>query len=75
VICVEGELPKIRHLVETKGEVIVTERGKPRFLLRPYQAPLSKGPPAVDFYERLVARVPKRLAEDQSHATDQLNRG
>lgn len=69
------KFPKIRHLVETQGEVIVTERGKPRFLLRPYQAPLSKGSPAIDFYERLVARMPKRLTEKQSRAIDDLNRG
>ena len=69
------KFPKIRHLVETKGEVIVTERGKPRFLLRPYQARPSIGPPAVDFYERLVARMPKRLTERQSRAIDELNRG
>ena len=69
------KFPKIRHLVETKGEVIVTERGKPRFLLRPYQARLSKRPPAIDFYQRLVARMPKRLSEKQSRAIDDLNRG
>jgi antitoxin (DNA-binding transcriptional repressor) of toxin-antitoxin stability system len=69
------KFPKIRHLVETKGEVIVTERGKPRFLLKPYQAPLSERPPTVDFYERLVARMPKRLTEKQSRAIDELNRG
>jgi antitoxin (DNA-binding transcriptional repressor) of toxin-antitoxin stability system len=69
------KFPKVRHLVETKGEVIVTERGKPRFLLRPYQVRLSKGPPPIDFYERLVARMPKRLTERQSRAIDELNRG
>lgn len=69
------KFPKIRHLIETKGEVVVTERGKPRFLLRPYQARLSLGPSAVDFYERLVARMPKRLTERQSRAIDELNRG
>jgi len=69
------KFPRVRHLVETKGEVIVTERGEPRFLLRPYHAEPSKKPPSVDFYRRLVARMPKMLREKQSRAIDQLNRG
>lgn len=69
------KFPKVRHLIETKGEVIVTERGEPRFLLRPYHAQLSKKPPALDFYRRLVARMPKMLTEKQSRAIDELNRG
>jgi len=69
------KFPKIRHLIETKGEVIVTERGEPRFLLRPYQARPSRRAPAVDFYKRLIARMPKMLTEEQSRAIDELNRG
>ena len=69
------KFPKVRHLIETKGEVIVTERGEPRFLLRPYHAQPSKKPPAVDFYRRLVTRMPKMLTEKQSSAIDELTRG
>jgi antitoxin (DNA-binding transcriptional repressor) of toxin-antitoxin stability system len=69
------KFPKIRQLVETKGEVVVTERGEPRFLLRPYQAQPSRKPASVDLYKRLVARMPKMLTEKQSQAIDQLNRG
>jgi antitoxin (DNA-binding transcriptional repressor) of toxin-antitoxin stability system len=69
------KFPRFRRLVETNGEVIVTERGKPRFLLRSYHARASKRPPVVDFYRRLVARMPKMLTEEQSRAIDQLNRG
>lgn len=69
------KFPRIRHLVETKGEVIVTERGEPRFLLRPYYAQPSKKAPAEDFYRRLVARMPKMLKEKQSRVIDELNRG
>jgi antitoxin (DNA-binding transcriptional repressor) of toxin-antitoxin stability system len=69
------KFPKVRHLIETKGEVIVTERGEPRFLLRPYQAKSPRKAPAVDFYKRVVARMPKMLTEKQSRAIDELNRG
>jgi antitoxin (DNA-binding transcriptional repressor) of toxin-antitoxin stability system len=69
------KFPKVRHLIETKGEVVVTERGRPRFVLRQYHAQPSRKASAVDFYRRLVARMPKMLTEKQSRAIDELNRG
>ena len=69
------KFPKVRHLIETKGEVIVTERGEPRFVLRLYHAQPSQKVSTVDFYGRLVARMPKMLTEKQSRAIDELNRG
>ena len=69
------KFPQVRRIVETEGEVVVTERGEPRFLLRPYVRPVSRKPRRVDFYKRLVARMPKMLTEKQSRAIDELNRG
>ena len=69
------KFPKVRRLVETDGQVIVTEHGEPRFLLQPYRAKPVRKTPAVDFYKRLVSRMPKMLSESQSRAIDELNRG
>ena len=69
------KFPKVRHLIETRGEVVVTEHGEPRFVLRPYQAQPSRKTSAVDFYRRLVARMPNMLTEKQSRGIDELNRG
>ena len=69
------KFPKVRHLIETKGEVVVTEHGEPRFVLRLYQARPSQKTSPMDFYGRLVARMPKMLTEKQSRAIDELNRG
>lgn len=69
------KFPKIRRLIETNGEVVVTERGQPRFVLRRYHAPAAKIAKPFDFYERLVKRMPKMLTEQQSRAIDELNRG
>jgi hypothetical protein len=60
------KFPKVRRLVETNGAVIVTEHGKPRFLLRQYHAHPSKRPPVVDFYKRHYHSDAKTLAEAQS---------
>jgi len=69
------KFPKVRHLIETKGEVVVTEHGEPRFVLRLYHQQPSKKASTVDFYARLIARMPKMLTEKQSRAIDELNRG
>jgi antitoxin (DNA-binding transcriptional repressor) of toxin-antitoxin stability system len=69
------KFPKVRGLVETDGQVIVTEHGQPRFLLQPYRAKSLRKMPAVNFYKRLVTRMPKMLSEAQSRAIDELNRG
>ena len=69
------KFPKVRHLIETSGEVVVTVRGKLRFVLRPYRITPSKKLAATDFYKRLRARMPKMLTEAQSRAIDQLDRG
>jgi hypothetical protein len=57
------------------GKIIVTERGKPRFLLRPYRAKASRTSLGIDFYKRVAARRPRALSETQSRAIDKLNRG
>lgn len=69
------KFPKIRRLVETNGQVVVTERGEPRFVLQPYRAKQIKKAPAINFYKRVIARMPKMLSEAQSRAIDELNRG
>jgi prevent-host-death family protein len=69
------KFPKVRRLVETDGQVIVTEHGEPRFLLQPYRPTRIRKTPAVNFYKRLVTRMPKMLIEGQSRAIDELNRG
>jgi len=69
------KFPKIRRLVETEGEVVVTERGEPRFVLRHYAGRAPRKTIAADRYERLVSRMPRMLTEKQSRAIDELNRG
>lgn len=67
--------PAVREAIEREGEVIVTERGKPAFVLRAYQAEPQPKTKPLDCYARLVARMPKPLTEEESHLLDEANRG
>ncbi len=70
------KFPAVRRLIETEGEVLVTERGQPRYVLRNYTpAPQRQPKERIDFYKRLVARMPKMLTEEQSRAIHEQNRG
>jgi antitoxin (DNA-binding transcriptional repressor) of toxin-antitoxin stability system len=67
--------PKVRRALETDGEVIVTEHGRPAYLLRPYDAASSKPAPAIDYYERLRRRMPRPMSAARRRALDEENRG
>jgi antitoxin (DNA-binding transcriptional repressor) of toxin-antitoxin stability system len=67
--------PRIRKLVETTGEVLLTEKGKPHYRLTLY-APAGVSEPApVDYWARLNAYQPKALTKAQSQALHDENRG
>jgi prevent-host-death family protein len=67
--------PRLKELVAREGEVIVTDHGRPAFVLRSYKAPRLKKPPKVDYYRRLRAHQPRPLSEAASSALDESNRG
>jgi prevent-host-death family protein len=66
--------PRLKELVAQEGEVIVTDRGRPAFVLRSYEAPRLK-PTKIDYYRRLRAHQPHPLSEEVSRALDESNRG
>jgi len=67
--------PHVRAAVAAEGEVVVTERGKPAFVLRPFVAPRTRRTPAIDYFARLRARMPKALTAKEREAIDDENRG
>jgi antitoxin (DNA-binding transcriptional repressor) of toxin-antitoxin stability system len=67
--------PRVKHLVAREGEVIVTDHGKPAFVLRVYEPGPEKSVEPVDYYRRLTARQPKPLSRAARRALDEANRG
>lgn len=65
--------PRLKTLVAREGEVIVTDRGRPAYVLRSYTA---RRPYAttLDYFARLTARQPTPLPPNASRALDDVNR-
>ena len=70
-----NHFPKIRKLVESEGEVLLTERGKPRYRLSLHTPERTQAPPPVDFWARLNAYQPEPITAAQAHALHEENRG
>jgi len=66
--------PEIKKLIDREGEVIVTDHGEPSFVLRRYRPETSKRPAAVDYFARLVGRMPKPMSRKKTKALDDANR-
>jgi antitoxin (DNA-binding transcriptional repressor) of toxin-antitoxin stability system len=67
--------PRLKALLARDGEVIVTDRGKPAFVLRPYTAPPKASAKGVDYFERLTQRQPRPLSDAAARALDEADRG
>jgi len=62
--------PKIRARFDREGQVIITDRGKPAFLLTAYQDPPKKKRPRIDYYARLLSYMPKPMSAAGERALD-----
>ncbi len=70
-----NHFPKVRQLLEAEGEVLLTEKGRPRYRLTLY-SPADEGtPPPVDYWARLNAYQTRSLTKAQSRALHDENRG
>jgi antitoxin (DNA-binding transcriptional repressor) of toxin-antitoxin stability system len=70
-----NHFPKVRELVETQGEVLLTEKGKPRYRLTLYTPPGVADASPVDYWARLKAYQPRALTKAQARALHDENRG
>jgi prevent-host-death family protein len=67
--------PMLKQVVAREGEVIVTDRGRPAYVLRSYSAPRSKPAGKVDYFARLKAHQPRPLSARAARELDEANRG
>jgi hypothetical protein len=71
-----NEFPKVRKLIEEEGEVLVTEKGTPRYRLTRYVSRGHKNSPAPkDYLARLRRHQPRPLSAAAARALNNLNRG
>lgn len=71
-----NHFPRVKKLLDEDGEVIVTDRGVPRYLLTLYRSPKSaKAPPPKDYLARMRRHQPKPMSAADAAALDEANRG
>jgi antitoxin (DNA-binding transcriptional repressor) of toxin-antitoxin stability system len=71
-----NRFPKVRKLVESEGEVVLTERGVPRYRLALYSGASAGRPPAAkDYLARLRRLQPRPMSASASRELDEENRG
>lgn len=71
-----NHFPKIRRLVETEGEVVVTEQGAPKYRLTRYTPdPGKKAPAPKDYVARLRRHQARPSSAAAAKALDEANRG
>jgi len=70
-----NRFPTVKRLVETEGEVIVTEKGEPKYRLTLFTAARAMKASSVDYWARLTAYMPQPLTTEQAAALRAENRG
>lgn len=71
-----NRFPRVRKLVETEGEVLVTDRGQPKYRLTLYApARRRKLPAAKDYVARLRRFQPRPIRASAAKALGEENRG
>jgi antitoxin (DNA-binding transcriptional repressor) of toxin-antitoxin stability system len=67
---------RVKRLVEAEGEVLVTDRGRPRYRLTLHApAGARKAPTPKDYVARLKRFQPRPLGARAANALDEQNRG
>lgn len=67
--------PRIKLLIEQEGEVIVTDHGRPRYVLKHYGPPARSRQQPVNYWARLRQRQPRPLSAAARRALDEADRG
>lgn len=71
-----NHFPRVRRLVETEGEVVVTEQGAPKYRLTRYTPAQEKAAPArKDYLARLRRHQPRPSSAAAAKALRDANRG
>jgi antitoxin (DNA-binding transcriptional repressor) of toxin-antitoxin stability system len=70
-----NRFPTVKKLVETESEVIVTEKGEPKYRLTLFTAVRARKGSPVDYWARLTAYMPEALTAEQAAALREETRG
>lgn len=72
--------PEVRKLIEREGEVILSDQGRPAFVISEHPArqmrrmARSRKSQKIDYYARLLSYMPEPISAEASRAIHELNR-
>jgi antitoxin (DNA-binding transcriptional repressor) of toxin-antitoxin stability system len=70
-----NHFPKVKEMIESEGEVIVTDKGEPKYRLTPYTPESKKRGRAKDYISRLRRFQHRSMSAAKAKALDDENRG
>jgi antitoxin (DNA-binding transcriptional repressor) of toxin-antitoxin stability system len=70
-----NDFPRIKKLVDVEGEVIVTDKGTPRYRLTSFTPPRKKKPTPKDYLGRMARHQPRAMTRRVSRSLHEENRG
>jgi antitoxin (DNA-binding transcriptional repressor) of toxin-antitoxin stability system len=72
-----NRFPRVKAMIETEGEVIVTDKGEPKYKLTLYSPASSKkrSRAAKDYVSRLRRFQPRPMTAAKARALEDENRG
>jgi antitoxin (DNA-binding transcriptional repressor) of toxin-antitoxin stability system len=72
-----NHFPKVKEMIETEGEVIVTDKGRPKYKLTLYTPPHAKKPSRApkDYMSRLRRFQHRPMSPAKVKALEDENRG
>jgi hypothetical protein len=65
----------VKRKMEAHGEIVITDNGVPRFLLKSLPPPKAKRAPLPDYYARLLEQRPQPMSPEASRKLHEENRG
>jgi hypothetical protein len=65
----------VKRKIEQHGELVITDRGEPAYVLKPVIRPAPKHARPFDYYARLLKRQPKPMPEAETRRFWEDERG
>jgi antitoxin (DNA-binding transcriptional repressor) of toxin-antitoxin stability system len=65
----------VKRKVEQHGEVLITDRGEPAYVIKAIPAKSQRSAPLPDYYRRLLRRQPKQLSSEATRRFWEEERG
>lgn len=72
---IRTDFRSVKRKVESHGEVVITDNGVPRFLLKSLPPPPAKRGPLPDYMRRLAELRSRPLSAEQTRSLHEENRG